>query len=154
MASVRVGINGMGRIGRLFLRAALRDPLYGSAFEVVAFNDIADAKTTAHLLKYDSVHGRLGEEVRVTDAGGIKIGGREFAYFSVSKPSEIPWDKVGVDVVIESTGLFTKRKDAAGHLERGVKKVIISAPSSDADVTIVPGVNDHALDPSKHIVVS
>ncbi len=154
MAPIRVGINGMGRIGRLFLRAALKDPLYGKAFEVVAFNDIADAKTTAHLIKYDSVHGRLGEEVRATDAGGIRIGSREFTYFTVPKPSEIPWDKVGVDVVVESTGLFTKRKDAAGHLERGVKKVIISAPSSDADVTIVPGVNDQALDLSKHVVIS
>lgn len=143
----------MGRIGRLFLRAALRDPLYGKAFEVVAFNDIADPKTTAHLLKYDSVHGRLGEEVRSVDTG-IRIGGMEFQYFNVSKPAEIPWDKAAVDVVIESTGLFTKRKDAAGHLDHGVKKVIISAPSSDADVTIVPGVNDGALDPSKHVVVS
>jgi len=154
VATIRVGINGMGRIGRLFLRAALKDALYGEAFEVVAFNDVADAKTTAHLLKYDSIHGRLGEEVKIIDGGRIMLGGREFTYFSSPRPSEIPWEDAGVDVVVESTGLFTKRKDAAGHLERGVKKVVISAPSSDADVTIVPGVNDNALDVSRHAVVS
>lgn len=144
----------MGRIGRLFLRAALMSPLHGKEFEVVAFNDVADAKATAYLIRYDSVHRRMAEEVKVVGDGAIRIGDREFAYFSVPKPTEIPWDRADVDVVIESTGLFTKRKDAAGHLERGVKKVIISAPSSDADVTVVPGVNDGALDPSRHVVIS
>ncbi|MEM4573146.1 MAG: type I glyceraldehyde-3-phosphate dehydrogenase [Candidatus Caldarchaeum sp.] len=153
MGKVTVGINGMGRIGRLFLRAALEHPLYGDAFEVVAMNDIAEAKATAHLLKYDSVHGKIDEDVKASDSH-IKIGNREFAYFTVAKPSDIPWDVVGVDVVIESTGVFTNRSEAAQHLQHGVKKVIISAPSKDADVTIVPGVNDSMLDVSKHVVVS
>ncbi len=153
MAPVRVGINGMGRIGRLFLRAALQDPLYGEAFEVVAFNDIADPKTTAHLIKYDSVHGRWQGEVKASEST-ITIDGKEFMYFSVADPAQIPWDRAGVEIVVESTGLFTKRSDAAKHMQHGVKRVIISAPSKDADVTIVPGVNDGMLDPSKHTVVS
>ncbi len=153
MAPVRVGINGMGRIGRLFLRAALQDPLYGEAFEVVAFNDIADPKTTAHLIKYDSVHGRWQGEVKASEST-ITIDGKEFMYFSVADPAQIPWDRAGVEIVVESTGLFTKRSDAAKHMQHGVKRVIISAPSKDADVTIVPGVNDGMLDLSKHTVVS
>ncbi len=153
MAPVRVGINGMGRIGRLFLRAALQDPLYGETFEVVAFNDIADPKTTAHLIKYDSVHGRWQGEVKASEST-ITIDGKEFMYFSVADPAQIPWDRAGVEIVVESTGLFTKRSDAAKHMQHGVKRVIISAPSKDADVTIVPGVNDGMLDLSKHTVVS
>jgi glyceraldehyde 3-phosphate dehydrogenase len=151
--TVRIGINGMGRIGRLFLRAALSDPLHGEAFEVVAFNDIADPKTTAHLIKYDSVHGRFGGEVKASESS-ITIDGKEYRYFKVSDPAQIPWDSVGVDFVVESTGLFTNRADAAKHLQHGAKRVIISAPSKDADVTIVPGVNDNMLDLSKHVVVS
>ncbi|MDW8063210.1 MAG: type I glyceraldehyde-3-phosphate dehydrogenase [Candidatus Caldarchaeum sp.] len=154
MRRSRVGINGMGRIGRLFLRACLEHPLYGDAFEIVAFNDVADAKTTAHLIKYDSVHGKLAQDVRVSESGAVKIGDKEFQYFMVSKPSDIPWDSADVDVVVESTGLFTERKNAAGHLSHGVERVIISAPSKDADVTIVPGVNETMYDPSKHTVIS
>lgn len=154
MKTIKLGINGMGRIGRLFLRAALKHPLHGEAFEISALNDVADAKTTAHLIKYDSVHGRFGQDVEVADAGTIKIDGRNFRYFTVPKPSEIPWDQAGVDVVVECSGLFTSKKDAVGHLTHGVKKVIISAPSKDADVTIVPGVNEAMYDSSKHTVIS
>ncbi len=150
---LRVGINGMGRIGRLFFRAALQDPEYGKSFRVVAYNELADNRTTAHLLKYDSIHGRLNRQVSYTDKG-IVVDGDELVGFSVPDPSQIPWKDVGVDVVVESTGRFTKRADASKHLGAGVKKVLISAPSPDADVTIVPGVNDKMLDLSKHDVIS
>ncbi|MDJ0270191.1 MAG: type I glyceraldehyde-3-phosphate dehydrogenase [Aigarchaeota archaeon] len=150
---LRVGINGMGRIGRLFFRAALQDPEYGKSFRVVAYNELADNRTTAHLLKYDSIHGRLNRQVSYTDKG-IVVDGDELVGFSVPDPAQIPWKDVGVDVVVESTGRFTKRADASKHLGAGVKKVLISAPSPDADVTIVPGVNDKMLDLSKHDVIS
>ena len=150
---LRVGINGMGRIGRLFLRAALKDVDYGRLYEVVAVNDIAEPQQIAHLLKYDSVHGRLQESVAVAD-NRLKVGSHEITCFKEPNPANIPWDEAGVGLVVESTGFFTKRKDAAGHLNHGVKRVIISAPSPDADVTIVPGVNDGALDLSRHSVIS
>ncbi|MEM4298422.1 MAG: type I glyceraldehyde-3-phosphate dehydrogenase [Nitrososphaerota archaeon] len=153
VAAIRVGINGMGRIGRLFLRAALQDPGYDILFKVVAVNDIAGAKHVAHLLKYDSVHGRLGMSLEVGE-NTIKIDTYNIRCYSVPNPVEIPWDEVGVDLVIEATGYFTKRRDAAAHLNHGVRHVIVSAPSPDADITIVPGVNDGALDPSRHAVIS
>ena len=147
----RVGINGLGRIGRLFLRAAILDSR--SAFEVVAVNDVVEPKAVAHLLKYDSVHGRWPGEVQLSGSS-ITIDGKEIRYFKVPNPAEIPWDEAGVDVVVESSGRFTNRADAAKHFQHGVKWVIISAPSKDADETIVPGVNDAMLDPSKHRVIS
>lgn len=150
---IRVGINGLGRIGRMFLRAAMRDPEYDKSFSIVAYNELSDPKVNAYLLKYDSVHGTLQNEVSYSDRG-LLIDGREIRGFSVPDPSSIPWGEVGVDLVVEATGRFTKRGDAAKHLESGVKRVLISAPSPDADITIVPGVNHSALDLSKHIIIS
>ncbi|MCX8187027.1 MAG: type I glyceraldehyde-3-phosphate dehydrogenase [Nitrososphaeria archaeon] len=150
---LRIGVNGMGRIGRLFVRAAFESPEYGKSFEVVAFNELADNKTTAFLLKYDSIHRKWGRKIEAAGKG-IAIEGEELMGFQEPDPAKIPWSKADVDVVIESTGRFTDRADAAKHLRDGVKKVVISAPSKDADVTIVPGVNDHMLDVKKHDVIS
>ena len=150
---LRVGVNGMGRIGRLFTRAAFQHPEYGKSFEIVAFNDLADNKTTAFLLKYDSVHRKWDRKIEATEKG-ISIDGHELRGFQEPDPSKIPWNEAGVDLVIESTGRFRARADAAKHLRDGVKKVLISAPSKDADVTIVPGVNDDMLDVKKHDVIS
>ena len=143
----------MGRIGRLFTRAAFQHPEYGKSFEIVAFNDLADNKTTAFLLQYDSVHRKWGKKVEATEKG-IKIDGQELIGFQEPDPAKIPWDKAEVDLVVESTGRFTDRENAAKHLRNGVKKVLISAPSKNADVTIVPGVNDEMLDVKKHDVIS
>jgi glyceraldehyde 3-phosphate dehydrogenase len=148
--ALRVGINGFGRIGRNFLRAHLAR---GGDFEVVAANDVGDAKMMAYLLRYDSVLGPLGEDVQVTD-DSITVAGRTIKWLTVRSPSELPWGELGVDVAIESTGLFTKREQAEQHLSAGAKKVIISAPATDPDVTIVLGVNDGAYDPSAHNIVS
>jgi len=151
--TVRVGINGFGRIGRSFYRALLaRGPSAG--VELVAVNDpMGDSSTMAFLLKHDSVGGRLDHEVKGTD-GGFSVDGHEVRKLEVMDPAEIPWGDQGVDVVIESTGLFTAREGAAGHLKGGAKRVIISAPSGDADATICIGVNDAVFDPAKHKVVS
>jgi len=148
--ALRVGINGFGRIGRNFLRAHLAR---GGDFEVVAANDVGDAKMMAHLLRYDSVLGPLGEEVDVTD-DSITVAGRTIKWLTVRSPAELPWGELGVDVAIESTGLFTKREQAEQHLSAGAKKVLISAPATDPDVTIVLGVNDDAYDKSAHNIVS
>lgn len=150
---VRVGINGFGRIGRLFYRAALEDPDYGKTFEVVAINDIADTKTNAHLLRYDSIHGPLKNKVEV-DGSTIRVDGRELKVLTQKDPALIPWKDLGVDIVIESTGLFTNRQDASKHFQGGAKKVIISAPAKNPDVTIVIGVNHEIYDPGKHHIVS
>jgi glyceraldehyde 3-phosphate dehydrogenase len=148
--ALRVGINGFGRIGRNFLRAHLAR---GGDFEVVAANDVGDATMMAHLLKYDSVLGPLGEDVEVTD-DSITVAGRTIKWLTVRSPAELPWGELGIDVAIESTGLFTKREQAEQHLSAGAKKVIISAPATDPDVTIVLGVNDDAYDKSTHNIVS
>jgi glyceraldehyde 3-phosphate dehydrogenase len=148
--ALRVGINGFGRIGRNFLRAHLAR---GGDFEVVAANDVGDAKMMAHLLRYDSVLGPLGEDVDVTD-DSITVAGRTIKWLTVRSPAELPWGDLGVDVAIESTGLFTKREQAEQHLSAGAKKVIISAPATNPDVTIVLGVNDDAYDKSAHNIVS
>src|SRR5712691_7373115 len=148
--ALRVGINGFGRIGRNFLRAHLAR---GGDFEIVAANDVADAHTMAHLLKYDSVLGPLGQDVEVTD-DSITVAGNTVKWLSVRSPAELPWDDLGIDVAIESTGLFTKRDEAEQHLSAGAKKVLISAPATDPDVTIVLGVNDNAYDKSAHNIVS
>ena len=151
MASVKVGINGFGRIGRNLFRAAHEA---GSDLEFVAVNDVADAGTLAHLLKYDSVLGRFPGEVSESD-GAISVDGAETKILSERDPAELPWGELGVDVVIESTGIFTKRDDAAKHLEAGAKKVIISAPATDPDVTVALGVNfDDAYDPEQHHIIS
>ena len=150
MAKIRIGINGFGRIGRNFLRAQLAR---GGDFEIVAANDIGDTKTMAHLLKHDSVLGPLGEPVEAGD-GFIAVGGRRIEFVSVKDPAELPWGDLGVDVAIESTGLFTKREAAEKHLEAGAKKVVISAPATDPDLTVVLGVNDREYDPERHHIVS
>ncbi len=146
---VKLGINGFGRIGRLVFRCAMGRPDY----EFIAVNDIADAGTLAHLLKYDSVHGRLDAPVEST-GGAMIVDGREVRVFAESDPARLPWKDVGVDVVIEATGRFRKRDQAAKHLEAGARKVLISAPSPDADITIVMGVNNQSYDPERHHVVS
>jgi glyceraldehyde 3-phosphate dehydrogenase (phosphorylating) len=146
---VKVGINGFGRIGRNIFRAALGDP----AIEIVAVNDITDSMTLAHLLKYDSILGNLSNKVTHTD-DTISVDGKSFKVFRVKDPAELDWTSVGVTIVVESTGLFTKGSDARKHIRGPVKKVIISAPATDPDHTMVLGVNDKTYDSSKHHVVS
>jgi glyceraldehyde 3-phosphate dehydrogenase len=150
MAKTRVGINGFGRIGRNFLRAQLER---GGDFEIVAANDIGDAKTMAYLLKHDSVLGTLDAPVEAGD-GAISVGGHEIKLLSERDPAELPWADLGIDVAIESTGLFTKRPDAEKHLQAGAKKVVISAPATDPDITIVLGVNDREYDPEQDHIIS
>jgi glyceraldehyde 3-phosphate dehydrogenase (phosphorylating) len=150
MAKIRVGINGFGRIGRNFFRAHLER---GGDFEVVAANDLGDAKTMAHLLHYDSTLGPLGEDVSVGD-GTIRAGDFELKMLEERDPSALPWAELGVDVVLESTGFFTDREGAQKHIDAGAKKVVISAPATDPDVTLVLGVNDDAYDPESHHVIS
>jgi glyceraldehyde 3-phosphate dehydrogenase (phosphorylating) len=150
MAKIRVGINGFGRIGRNFLRAQLQR---GGDFEIVAANDIGDAKTMAYLLRHDSVLGTLDVPVEAGD-GAISVGGHEIKLLSERDPAELPWADLGVDVAIESTGLFTNRPDAEKHLQAGAKKVVISAPATDPDLTVVLGVNDREYDPEQHNIVS
>ncbi|HUG80858.1 MAG TPA: type I glyceraldehyde-3-phosphate dehydrogenase [Bryobacterales bacterium] len=147
--AVKVGINGFGRIGRNVFRAALGQ----SDVVIVAVNDITDTKTLAHLLKHDSVLGTLPQDVKATQ-DGIQVGDQFLKVFSERDPAQIPWASVGAAVVVESTGLFTKRDDAAKHLRDGVKKVIISAPANGEDITLVLGVNDDKYDPAKHHVIS
>lgn len=146
---IRIGINGFGRIGRNVFRAVFHHP----ELEVVAVNDLADAHTLAHLLKYDSVHGRFDAEVSVTE-DGFSIDGKEIKVFAERDPAALGWGEVGAEVVIESTGLFTNREDAAKHLNAGAKKVIVSAPAKNEDVTIVLGVNEEKYDPQNHHVIS
>ncbi len=149
--ATRIGINGFGRIGRQVLRATLeRHP---GELEVVAINDLADDKTNAHLFKYDTNYGRYPGEVEAGD-GSINIDGSEIKSLSERDPAKIPWGDLGVDIVIESTGVFTDGQRAAGHIEGGAKKVIISAPATNEDKTLVIGVNDHEYDPATHHVVS
>ena len=147
--SVKIAINGFGRIGRLFMRAALED----QGVEIVGVNDLADNKALAHLLKYDSTHGILAQEVGHDDKG-IVVGGKQIPVFSEKDPANLPWAKVGAEIVLESTGFFTKRDAAAKHIQAGAKRVLISAPSGDADAMFVRGVNCESFDPAKHQVVS
>jgi glyceraldehyde 3-phosphate dehydrogenase len=147
--AVKVGINGFGRIGRNIFRAALER----SDIDFVAVNDITDTKTLAHLLKYDSVLGNLEADISASETS-ITVGDDEFRVFSERDPAKIDWASVGAEIVVESTGLFTKRDDAAKHLRDGVKKVIISAPAKNEDITIVLGVNDEAYNPQEHHVIS
>ena len=147
--AVKVGINGFGRIGRNVVRAGL----HNANVEFVAVNDITDTKTLAHLLKYDSVLGTLHEPV-TTEADGIRIGNKHIKVFAVKDPAELDWTSVGAQIVVESTGRFTEAKDASKHLRGTVKKVVISAPAKNEDITIVLGVNDNLYDPKKHNVIS
>ncbi|MCU1494161.1 MAG: glyceraldehyde-3-phosphate dehydrogenase, type [Acidimicrobiaceae bacterium] len=148
--TVRVAVNGFGRIGRNFLRAA-----HASAvdIEIVAVNDLVTSEANAHLLRYDSTHGRFAAKVFVSETG-LVVDGAEIAVFAERDPSVLPWGELGVDVVIESTGRFTKRAAAAAHIDAGAKRVVVSAPSDDSDATFVVGVNDDTFDPALHVVVS
>ncbi len=148
--AVKVGINGFGRIGRNFYRAAKKR---GADIDLVAVNDLTSPATLAHLMKYDSVMGRIDGEVTTTD-DGIKVNDDEFKVISERDPKAIPWGDLGVDLVIEATGFFTDRDKAAQHIDAGAKRVVISAPGKDVDATFVVGVNDDTFDPEKHIVVS
>ncbi len=147
--AIKVGINGFGRIGRNVFRAALGD----SDIDIVAVNDITDADTLAHLLKYDSVLGNLAQDVRA-DGDTIIAGDESFKVLKERDPAKLPWKELGVDIVVESTGLFTKREDASKHLEAGAKKVIISAPAKGEDFTVVMGVNQDKYDPARHHLIS
>jgi len=148
--AIRVGINGFGRIGRNFLRAAREQ---GADIEIVGVNDLTDNKTLAHLLRYDSVHGRFAGTVELNDRG-LTVDGREIAVMAARNPADLPWKDLGADIVVESTGLFTKREKASAHLSAGARKVIISAPATDEDVTLVMGVNHESYDPGAHDVIS
>jgi glyceraldehyde 3-phosphate dehydrogenase len=147
--SIRVGVNGFGRIGRVFFRAALE----ARDIEVVGVNDLADAKTLAHLLKYDSVHGILPADVSPKD-GSIFVNGREIRVLALKDPGSLPWKELGADVVVESTGLFVDTATASKHITAGARKVIITAPAKDPDVTLVLGVNEAAYDPARHRIIS
>jgi glyceraldehyde 3-phosphate dehydrogenase len=147
--STRVGVNGFGRIGRVFFRAALG----ADDIDIVGVNDLADAKTLAHLLKHDSVHGALPAEVTVKGEA-IFVNGREVRVCAQRDPASLPWKELGVDVVVESTGLFRDTATASKHLQAGARKVVITAPAKDPDVTVVLGVNEHAYDPTKHRILS
>ena len=147
--SVKVAINGFGRIGRNVFRAAQGS----SEFEIVAINDLTNPQTLAHLLKYDSIHGILSADVSATD-DSIQCGGKSIKVFSERDPSALPWKELGVDIVIESTGFFTNGKDAGKHIQAGARKVIISAPGKDVDLTVCMGVNDNLYDAAQHNIVS
>ena len=147
--SVKVGINGFGRIGRLVFRAAFNNP----DIDIVAVNDLTDAKTLAHLLKYDSVHGTFAGEVKAEE-GLIIVNGKEVKVTAIKDPAQLPWKEYGVRIVVESTGRFTKRADAAKHLEAGAAKVVISAPGKDEDITVVMGVNEEKYDVKNHQIIS
>jgi len=147
--AVKVGINGFGRIGRNIFRTSIGDP----DIDFVAVNDLTDTKTLAYLLKYDSVLGNLHHEISTTDTG-IKVENDEFRVFSQRDPAAIDWESVGAEIVIESTGMFTKAEDARKHLRGSVKKVIISAPAKNEDITIVLGVNEEKYDAAQHHIIS
>ncbi len=147
--AVKIGINGFGRIGRMIFRAGLGN----DKIEFVAINDITDPKTLAHLLKYDSVHGRLDAEISYTE-DSLVVNGKNIHIYTEREPAKIPWGDVGVDIVMECTGLFRERAKAEAHIKAGAKKVIISAPAKDPDITIVMGVNHEKYDPEKHHIVS
>jgi glyceraldehyde 3-phosphate dehydrogenase len=152
--TVRVGINGFGRIGRNFFRAVAAQNAEGKAdIEIIAANDLGDVKTMAHLLKYDSILGRYPEDVEVVD-DGIKVGGSTLKILAEKDPAQLPWKDLGVDVVVESTGFFTDANAAKAHLDGGAKKVIISAPAKNEDFTVVMGVNDKSYDANEHHIIS
>jgi len=147
--AIRVGINGFGRIGRNFLRASLQD----DSIEIVSINDLTDARTLAHLLKYDSVHGILDAEVKAKD-NSIIVNGKEIGVTAITDPSHLPWKDLDVEIALESTGRFVDRASASKHLDAGAKWVVISAPAKEPDITICMGVNEEMLDPSKHRIIS
>ncbi len=147
--SIKIGINGFGRIGRNLFRASLKEP----DLEFLAVNDITDAKTLAHLLKYDSILGEFKEDIKAK-ADAIVVNGKEIKVFAEKDPASIPWENMGITVVVEATGKFKKKDDALKHVRGSVKKVVFSAPATDPDATIVMGVNEHTYDPGKHHILS
>jgi glyceraldehyde 3-phosphate dehydrogenase len=147
---VKVGVNGFGRIGRNFLRAAIAAK---APIEIVAINDLTSIETLAHLIKYDSILGRFDQEV-LHDDNSLTVGGKKIRVFAEKDPAALPWSSVGVEIVVESTGIFTKASDASKHLTGGAKKVVISAPATDEDVTLVLGVNESSYDPKNHKIIS
>ncbi|MEM1532100.1 MAG: type I glyceraldehyde-3-phosphate dehydrogenase [Nitrososphaerota archaeon] len=151
--TIKMGINGFGRIGRGFFRAALKDKEFSNLIEIVAVNDITDSRTLAHLLKYDSVFGKFDAEVKAED-DVILVSGKRIKVYSEKDPERLPWKELGVELVLESTGLFTDRAGAEKHIRAGAKKVIVSAPAKDPDITLVLGVNERAYDPAKHNIIS
>jgi len=150
---IRVGINGFGRIGRNVLRAAVQHSQYGKEFEIIAINDLGNTEILAHLLKYDSIYGKFDGTIHAKD-NGIEVNDKCIEFFSQVNPANLPWGKHDIDVVIESTGVFRTREGATKHLDAGAKKVIISAPAKDPDITIVLGVNEHLYDAHKHNIIS
>ena len=150
---IRVAINGFGRIGRNTLRAALGHSKYGKKFEIVAVNDLGNAQILAHLLKYDSIYGKFNGTIEVKD-DGIMVNGSFIKFFSQVKPLDLPWNKLDINVVVESTGIFRGRNEAAQHLQAGAEKVIITAPAKEPDITVVLGVNEHSYNPEKHNIIS
>ena len=146
---IQVGINGFGRIGRNLLRAAIND----KNIQIVAVNDLTDPKTLSHLLRYDSIHGRFDGTVE-SDEDSIIVNGQKIKVLSTRNPADLPWGDLGVEIAVESTGIFTKREDAGKHIEAGAKKVIISAPASGEDITVVLGVNDHKYNHDEHHIIS
>lgn len=150
---LKIAINGFGRIGRLFFRASLENKEFNKKFDIVSINDITDAKTLAYLLKYDSIHRKLGIDVSYKE-NEIIVGDKEIKISSIKDPANLPWKNLGIDIVLESTGLFTDRESATKHLNAGAKKVIISAPAKNPDVTIVLGVNEEKYDSKKHNIIS
>jgi len=149
--TIKVGINGFGRIGRNAFKAAQKK--FGNDIEIVAINDLTNAKTLAHLLKYDSLYGRFDGTVEATE-NALLVNGKEVKILAERDPKNLPWKDLGVDIVLESTGLFTQREKAMAHIEAGAKKVIISAPAKGEDITIVIGVNEKEYDPEKHVIIS
>ncbi len=147
--SIKIGINGFGRIGRNLFRASFQDP----DLEFLAVNDITDAKTLAHLLKYDSILGGFKQDIKAT-SDAIVVNGKEIKVFAEKDPGNIPWEKLGISVIVEATGKFKKKDDALKHVRGSVKKVIFSAPATDPDATVVMGVNEHTYDPGKHHILS
>ncbi len=150
---IRVAINGFGRIGRNVLRAALGHSQYGKKFEIIAINDLGNTEILAHLLKYDSIYGKFNGEIEVKN-GGIDINGRSIKFFSQVNPSKLPWKDFDIDVIVESTGIFRAREGASQHLTAGAKKVIITAPAKDPDITVVLGVNEQIYDANAHNIIS
>ena len=150
---IRVAINGFGRIGRNVLRAAFCHSFYGKKFEIVAINDLGNTKTLAHLLKYDSIYGKFNGDIKNKE-DGLEINGKFIKFFSQVNPLKLPWNQYDIDIVVESTGIFRNREDAEKHIKSGAKKVIISAPAKDPDITIVLGVNERNYDKDKHNIIS
>jgi glyceraldehyde 3-phosphate dehydrogenase len=150
---IRVAINGFGRIGRNVIRASLGHSQYGKKFEIIAVNDLGNTEVLAHLLKYDSIYGKFDGNVEVKN-DGIDINGKSIKFFSQVNPSKLPWKDLDIDTVVESTGIFRTREGASQHLEAGAKKVIISAPAKDPDITVVLGVNEHLYDANTHNIIS